>query len=98
MKLFLWVVLGFAVLGLAAWVITMPGPPRGPMLLLFCLLFAVPPIGAFWMMYQVIRYERQPFPLILLAMFVPFVFLWYYFERVRPGKQRRRTAEPDRAQ
>jgi hypothetical protein len=29
--------------------------------------FALPPIGAFWMMYMAIRHENSPFPLILLA-------------------------------
>jgi hypothetical protein len=92
MKLFLWVILGIVVLGLAAWMITVPGPPRGPVLFLFVIIFAVPPVGAFWMLYQVIRYEKQPLPLILLAFFVPFVFLWYYFERVRPRKHQTRVS------
>lgn len=93
MKNLLWIVFGFAVIGVGAWLITVPGPPRGPMLLLLVLLFAVPPVGAFWMMYQVIRHERQPFFLIAMALFVPFAFLWYYFERVRPGKHKHAVPE-----
>ncbi len=47
--------------------------------------FAVPPIGAFWMMYMAIRHENSPFPLILLAC-VPYASVWYYFDRVRTNK------------
>jgi thiol:disulfide interchange protein len=97
MKTLLWIVVGFGVLGLATWLITLPGPPHGPMLFLLVLVFAVAPVGAFWMMSQVMRYERRPFPLIAMAMFVPFTFLWYYLERVRPGKHKTRRGEPDGA-
>jgi len=38
------------------------------------------------MAYICIRYEKNPLPLVVLALCVPFTFLWYYFERVRPGK------------
>jgi len=38
------------------------------------------------MMYMSIRYEKKPLPFVLLALLIPFTFLWYYFERVRPGK------------
>ena len=62
---------------------------NSPLLLPIFALFTIQPLGAFWMMYIAIRYEKNPFPLILLAMFIPFSFLWYYFERVRPGKVRR---------
>jgi hypothetical protein len=41
------------------------------------------------MMYMSIRYEKHPLPMVLLAAFIPFSFLWYYFERVRRGKLRR---------
>lgn len=37
-------------------------------------------------MYMSIRYEKKPLPMLALALFVPFTFVWYYFERVRPGK------------
>ena len=90
MKLVLWVMFGIAALGLAAWVVTAPGPPTGPLAFIFLVgLFGVPPLGAFWMLYQVIRHEKNPGPLMLLA-FIPFTFLWYYFERVRPGKHKTR--------
>ena len=97
MKTLLWIVLGFAVLEPATWLVKVSGTPTGPIIFLLVLLFVVPPIGAFWMMYQVIRHERQPFPLIALALFVPFAFLWYYFDRVRPGKHKTRKVEPDQS-
>jgi ABC-type Na+ efflux pump permease subunit len=52
-------------------------------------LFGIAPIGGFWMMYQAIRYEKSPFPLIGLAAFIPFAFVWYYLERYRPDRERR---------
>jgi len=41
------------------------------------------------MLYMAIRYGTQPPPMMFLA-FVPYAFLGYYLERVRPGKLRRR--------
>jgi len=86
MKMLLWIILGFIVTGLAFWIVTMPGTPRNPLfMLLVVAVFAAPSLGAFWMLYVSIRHEKQPLPMILLA-FLPYSFLWYYFERVRPGK------------
>jgi hypothetical protein len=48
----------------------------------FFVVFGIPPIGSFWMLYSTIRHDENPFPMICLAM-VPFSFLWYYFERAR---------------
>lgn len=53
--------------------------------LLYGAVVAVPTLGAFWMMYRAVRYERSPAPFILLA-FVPFTCFWYYFGRVKPRK------------
>lgn len=85
MKLFLWIFLGFVVAGLAFWTIVAEGPDNPLLVFVVVAVFGLPPIGAFWMLYMAIRYEAQPLPMILLA-FVPYSFLWYYFERVRPGK------------
>jgi len=86
MKMFLWILLGFSIAGLAFWMVTIPGVVRNPLLMfLFVVVFAVPPFGAFWMLYMSLRYEKHPLKMVLLA-FVPYAFLWYYFERVRPGK------------
>jgi len=84
MKLLLYIVLGFVVVGAALVLIAGNNAPASSSLILFgfVILFAIPPVGAFWMMYQSIRYEKKPLPIVLLA-FIPFSFLWYYFERVR---------------
>jgi hypothetical protein len=34
----------------------------------FVVLFAIPPVGAFWMMYMSIRHEKNPLALLLLAL------------------------------
>ena len=86
MKLLLYIVGGFVAMAAATLLIARGHVPESPAILFaFVVLFGVPPVGAFWMMYMSIRYERSPLPMLLLA-FIPFTFLWYYFERVRPGK------------
>jgi hypothetical protein len=50
------------------------------------IFYSLQPLGALWMIYQCVRYERRPFPLLLVAL-VPYSFVWYYFERVKKGKQ-----------
>src|SRR5260221_6095298 len=92
MKLLLWILLGFVVAGLAFWTIVTEGPQNPFLVFLVVVVFAMPSIGAFWMLYMPIRYETQPLPLMFLA-FVPYAFLWYYFERVRPGKLKRQIGE-----
>ncbi len=37
------------------------------------------------MLYIAVRHEKHPLKFILLA-FIPYSFIWYYFECVRPGK------------
>ena len=86
MKALIYVVFGFAVLGLAFWIVVAQRISQdSPWIFPIIALFGIPPIGAFWMMYMSIRHERKPLPMILLA-FIPFTFVWYYFERIRPGK------------
>jgi hypothetical protein len=66
-----------------------PAPDSSPVIMIaLVVLFGGPAFGAFWMVYMSIRYEKNPFPMIFLAM-IPFTFLWFYFERVRRGKLRR---------
>ncbi len=91
MKVTLYMVLGFAAMATVALLTTSGGAPdtHPVTLFLFITLFAVAPLGAFWMMYTSIRYEKKPLPMVILAAFVPFAFLWYYFERIRPGKVRK---------
>jgi hypothetical protein len=87
-KMFLWAILGTALAGVAFWLVTSTAtiPPHPLPLLVLALFFGVSPLGAFWMMYMAVRYERQPLPYFLLA-FIPYFFLGYYFERVR-GRSR----------
>jgi hypothetical protein len=47
-------------------------------------------VGFFWMIYQAVRYEYRPLRFVLIALFLPFSFIWYYFERYssRPPSNR----------
>ena len=58
---------------------------------LYFVLFLIPyimagNIGAFWMIYQAVRYERRVGRYVLLA-FVPFMFVWYALVRVPLRKE-----------
>ncbi len=91
MKALLWILLGFIVAGLAFSVVISPWFPKNLVAeSLIFVFFCAPAAGAFWMLYVATRNERHPFPIILLA-FVPYAFLWYYFERVRIGKHKTRA-------
>jgi len=92
MKLLLWILLGFVVAGVAFWMLVTEGPQNPFLVFLVVVIFAAPSIGAFWMLYMAIRYETQPLPMMFLA-FVPYAFLWYYFERVRAGKLMRQIGD-----
>lgn len=91
MKLLLYIAFGFVVTAVAILLLLRGPAPESHPALMFALvvLFGIPPLGAFWMIYMSIRHEKNPFPMLLLALFIPFAFLWYYFERVRPGKSGR---------
>jgi hypothetical protein len=88
MKTFLWVCLGMVVTGFAFWIVTTTEtiPLRPLPIVGLALVFAVSPIGTFWMMYMAVRYEKRPLPYLLLA-FIPYFFLGYYFERVRGRRE-----------
>ena len=91
MRVALWCLSGFVVTCLAFWIVTSEWFPNNPFVLtLVFLFFSVPSLGAFWMIYVAIRFESHPLGLVLLA-FVPYSFLWYYFERVRVRKHMTRT-------
>jgi hypothetical protein len=49
------------------------------------------PFCALWMVYQAVRHEAKPSSYIVLAIFVPFAYVWYYIERFRLRKQTRRS-------
>ncbi len=77
---------------LALWIVAGPWKPENPLVIaLLMVYFGASSLGGFWMMYRAIRYERHPLARILLA-FVPYSFLWYYFERVRPLERLKRNA------
>jgi hypothetical protein len=60
-------------------------PSLGTHTAFMCLAFAVfgvPGVAMWWMIYDAIRYERRPWPYVLLS-FVPYWFVWHYFQRVR---------------
>jgi hypothetical protein len=84
MKKLLWAIPVIVMNGFAFWVVTtsVPIPPSPINLLWLGLVFGVPPLGAFWMWYMAIRYEKRPLQYLLLAL-IPYFFLGYYFERVR---------------
>jgi heme/copper-type cytochrome/quinol oxidase subunit 4 len=88
MKLFRYIGLSFVLTLIAVLLLTRGPAPESHPAVMFALivLFGIPPLGAFWMMYMSIRYEKRPMPLLALAAFIPFTFVWYYFERIRTGK------------
>jgi hypothetical protein len=87
-----WVLVVAALAGFCGWVVIGPWTPhdQGVVFLLIA-LFATPNIGAIWMMYTAVRNEAKPLPFVALA-FIPFSFLWYYFERYRLGRHLTRSS------
>ena len=86
LKLLLYVVGGILAAILATFLLLSGPSPENNFAVAAALvvLFAIAPLGGFWMIYKSIRCEKKPFPIVFLA-FIPFTFLWYYFERVRSG-------------
>jgi hypothetical protein len=93
MRIVLWIALGFLIIALASWLAVGPAVSNRLLLILVIPVFVIPPFGAFWMMYSAARYEEHPLPMILMA-FVPYAFLWYYFDRLRPEEKPWRTRKP----
>lgn len=69
-------------------------PFAGVVMPLAAVAGAIAPIGTVWMWYQSIRYESRAWPYVLLAFFVPYAFVWYYFSRVRGQCQPARRGAP----
>ena len=82
-RTFGWIIFVTAASVICVWIVVGPWQPQGKVVpsLVFA-LFAVGVFGAYWMIYQSIRYERRRAKLTVLALF-PFAFIWYYFERYR---------------
>ena len=84
--------LGICVLGLLiSWGESGTISARSFLLVPLLAVFAGSPIGSFWMLYVSIRYEKHPATYMLMA-FVPFMSVWYYFERYKTGKYMGRTS------
>jgi hypothetical protein len=84
MKLLLWVLTGSSVAGVSFWLVIVTQANPLPVSV-FVLANAAATVGAIWMMELAVREEKHPGPMIWLAV-LPFSFLWYYFERVRPSR------------
>lgn len=87
-----WVLFIAATSTMCLWIVVGPWRPQGKLVVgLVFVLFALGSFGAYWMLYQIIRYEKHRVKFIVLVFF-PFSFVWYYFERyrnrVRPDKHR----------
>jgi len=86
MKRFLWALIAVTLNLFLFWVVVGPWYPTNRAAMIFiATLFGLPAVGGFWMLYSAVRYEKRPVPFALLA-FLPFSFLWYYFERIRVRK------------
>jgi len=86
MKTALFVMLIAGLNSLMAWVVFSRGAIKDPLVLfMLVVLFVVPNIGTIWMLYVSIRFEKHPLAFAFLA-FIPYAFMWYYFQRVRPRK------------
>ena len=95
MRTFLWGLLVLGLVALAAWIVIGPWFPKSPfVILLISAFFVLPNIGTIWMLYVAVRYEEHTLPFALSA-FLPYAFLWYYFERVRHGKHLTRLPAPE---
>ena len=60
--------------------------PFEAVLVLICI---TAPLGAYWMVYQSIRYEKHVGRYVLYS-FIPFLFIWYYRERYRNRQRMQR--------
>ena len=68
MKTVYWFLLSVILTGLAFWFVVSPWYPRNPIaVFLITAFFGAPSIGALWMLFMAIRYERHPLGTILLA-------------------------------
>lgn len=60
MRLYLWILLGLVVTILAFVMVASSMDPQNPIFLILAVfVFAVPPFGAYWMLYMTIRYEKN---------------------------------------
>jgi hypothetical protein len=87
MRHILWITILFMVSICAVWLVLSSWVPKNTVELSLVMIFFIgAPVGNFWMLYRTIRYEKKPWPFVIIALVVPLAFLWYYVERVRPQK------------
>jgi uncharacterized membrane protein len=92
-QLFAFIVLA-CVSAFAAWVVIGPWFPKGSLTIgLLTIFFLLGPVGALWMLYDCSIHEKPPLIYFVLA-FVPYAFVWYYFDRVRPRRVRSANEKP----
>ena len=86
-------IVAVVVYAVALWAVLTPGIPNSLLFIPISIaVFVIPPIGAWWLIYTVIRHEKSVFPIILLAL-VPYGFIWYRFDRLKgENPQPRRLA------
>jgi hypothetical protein len=91
MRTLLWVLLIGGLTLVALWIVMAPWFPQNIFVItIVAALFGLSSLGGFWMLYMAIRHERHPLRFVGLSL-LPYAFIWYYFERVRPGKHRTRA-------
>jgi len=67
----------------AVWVVFSSWVPKTPLGLFGVMAFFIgAPIGNLWMLYHWVMREKPPVAYFLLV-FVPYGFVWYYFNRAR---------------
>lgn len=87
-----WILFAVCLTGFEVWaVFSRTGPMNltsHPVLLpLILLAFTASGLGGWWMLFMILRHEKGMFPIILAPLLIPNSFLWYYFERIKPGKR-----------
>ena len=87
-----WILAAVGLSALQLWVIFTPTPPMDlnthPILFSsILLLFGGPAVAGLWVLVRILRYEKRPFPVILIPLLIPNSFLWYYFERIKPSNE-----------
>ncbi len=95
MKAPLWTLLIVALTAIGVWLFFGPWFPRTTWeMTVYVAFFMASGLGGMWALYMIVRHETRIFPVILIA-FVPYGFLWYYFERMRRnGPPKRHPASP----
>jgi len=93
MRYVFWIFICLILTGVALLIVVGPWVPKNSLSLFLVLaFFGATNLGSFWMIFMAIRHEKHPLAFIFLAL-LPYAFVWYYFDRVRPKKHRTRLRE-----